>query len=320
MKMNNVLGNRRVRLVLLCLGVLAGMIAWTVWSVASRSRVRPPDPARVRAWEKIAPRLQQAQTRDGEISAKYAQRISDFFAEKRLHCVAFAEDLTGWGGKWEFVKAKMASDNGKAYQAFLRQASQRHFFTDKDLKELMEGTITSYLSELEGEENALLVEIRTDLSEQDLPELRALAALQTEEAFRSEYRKMIDQAVPTVSRDLKITLGREAAVWVGSDVAAAVTVRIGSAVATRLGISGGILGTGAASGVATLGVGLVVGFIVDAAVDWLMRRAGYDPTGTIARQVEDSLIRIENLLLGGDPETHQVYQRLRLMQKNDRVG
>src|SRR6266852_9766722 len=81
MKMNTVLGNRRMRLVLLGVGVLAGMIAWMVWSVGNRSRVRPPDPARVRAWEKIAPRLQVAQTRDAEISAKYAQRISDFFAE-----------------------------------------------------------------------------------------------------------------------------------------------------------------------------------------------------------------------------------------------
>ncbi len=136
----------------------------------------------------------------------------------------------------------------------------------------MQSVVAGYLTELEGEENAMLVAIRADLSDQDLPALRALTALRSDDAFKSEYRKMVQQVVPAVSRDLKITVGREAVVWVGSEVAAAVTVRIASAVAIRLDVSGSILGSGAAAGAATLGIGLVVGFIVDGAVDWIMRK------------------------------------------------
>ena len=178
----------------------------------------------------------------------HLQRVKEFFAEKRGRARDFAEDVLGWSGKWAFVKGKMLRDDGKGHQVFLRQAFERHFFTARDLQELMQSVITSHVSDLEGRENALLVAIRADLSEQDLPALRALSALKSDESFQKEYRKMLDQVVPVVSRDLKITIGREAVVWVGSDIAAAVTVRVASAVAVRLGVSSGILGTGAASG------------------------------------------------------------------------
>ena len=128
---------------------------------------------------------------------------------------------------------------------------------------------------------------------------------------------MMDQVIPVVGRDLKITVGREAVVWVGSDIAAMVTVRIGSAVAVRLGISDGILGTGAASGVAMLGVGVVVGFLVDGAVDWTMKKAGYDPAGDIAREVSDTLTRMESLIIDGDPKAQGNVQKLRHLQEHD---
>src|SRR5262249_54300099 len=92
------------------------------------------------------------------------------------------------------------------------------------------------------------------------------------------------------------------------------------AVAVRLGVSGGILGTGAASGVATLGVGLVVGFLVDGAVDWTMRQAGYDPAGDIAHEVANTLGRMETLLVEGEPDAHRAFKKLRHLQDHDRFS
>jgi len=315
--MKRLVSLRRTQVALLTLGTLAGMVAWAVFS--HRSQPKAPDPARVQLWQKITPRLQQADQDGAQTGQRHLERLSDFFIEKRWYARDFAEDALGWGGKWAFVKGKVAGDDGKAHQEYLRAAFERHFFTGRDLQELLQSVITGYLTEVEGQENALLVAIRADLSEQDLPALQQLAALRSDEAFRNEYRKMLEQVIPTISRDMKITLGREAVVWVGSDIAAAVTVRIASAVAVRLGISGGILGTGAASGVATLGIGVVVGFLVDGAVDWIMQRIGYDPVGKIAGEVSATLSRIEQLLLDGDPEAHTVYRHMRRLQDQDPI-
>ena len=317
--MSKVFSSRRIRVGLLTLGVLAGMIAWTVFSSSSRPKAPPADPTRVQAWNKIASRLRQAERNDSDPGAQHLQYVKDFFADKRERSRAFAEDVLGWAGKWQFVKGKLWRDDGKGHQVFMRQAFERHFFTARDLQELMQSVITAHLSELEGEESALLVAIRADLSDQDLPALRALSALKSDEAFRDEYRKMLDRVVPIVSRDMKVTIGREAVVWIGSDIAAAVTVRIASAVAVRLGVSGGILGTGAASGAATLGVGIAVGFVVDGAADWIMRQAGYDPAGEIAGKVSGTLMGIENMLLDGDPDAHRTYQKLLRLQDSDSV-
>ncbi len=309
--------SRGTQAAVLAIGVLTGMILWHVLPLPNPHKTIAVDPARVKAWEKVVPRLRQADESGAKASDQYLQRIHEFFAEKKRCDRAFAEDLLGWGGKWAFVKGKLTGDDGKNHQAFIQQAFRQHFFTDNDVKNLLQSVITGYLSELEGQENALLVTIRADLKEEDLPALQQQSILNSDKAFLGEYRKKLVQVSPLVGRDLKITIGREAVVWVGSDVAAIVTVRIASAVAVRLGVSGGILGTGAASGVATLGVGLLAGFVVDGVVDVVMRKAGYDPAGEIARQVSGMLGRIENLVLDGDPEAHGIYKQLRRMQDAD---
>jgi hypothetical protein len=305
--------------ILLLVGTLGGMLAWKLYSSHQPKRVAL-DPARVQVWEKIAPRLRQAEQRGDEFGERHLQSVKDFFADKRGHANDFADDVLGWGGKWAFLKGKFTADDGKAHQAHLKAAFARHIFTDRDIQERLQEVIASYLGELEGQENALLVEIQADLSEQDLPALRVLAMQEAGESFRGEYQKMVQQIAPVVGRDLKIAVGREAVVWVGSDIAAAVTIRVASAVALRLGVSGGILGTGAASGMATLGVGLVVGFVVDGAVDWIMRRSGYDPSGQIAGELCGTLSRIEGLMIEGDPEAKGIYDKLRRLQEHDRFS
>ena len=308
---------RGTKAILLTLGVLGGMVAVAFYRSSGPPNAASLDPAQAQVWEKIAPRLRQADSDSAQAGEQNLQRIKDFFAENQQRTGAFADAVLGWGGKWTFVKGKFFGDDGKGHQEFLRKTFEQHLFTNRDLQKLLQVTVAGYLSELEGQENALLVAIRADMSEQEIPAVRSLAALHSDEAFQDAYRKTLAEVVPVVSRDLKITVGREAAVWVGSEIAAAVTVRIGSAVAVRLGVSGGILGTGAASGVATLGVGLVVGFVVDGAVDWIMRRAGYDPAGQIANQTWATLVRIQDLLIEGDPEAKRMYEKLRRQQNED---
>jgi hypothetical protein len=245
---------------LLTLGVVAGMIFWKIVDLITEPSF-VPDPARVRAWDKVAGHLRQAEDQDAQAAEQHLRRIDEFFAEKQTHARDFADDVLSLSGKWAFLRGKLPwiGDGGETHQAYLRAAFERHLFSGTDLQNAVQAAISAYLSALEGQENALLVTIRADLSAEELPGLSELAALRSDEAFHAEYRQLLTEIIPIVSRDLKIAIGREVVVWVGSDIAAAITMRIGSAVAVRLGLSGGILSTGAASGTVTLGVGLAAG-------------------------------------------------------------
>jgi hypothetical protein len=288
----------RVQIVLGTVGIIGAMVLLILLRSAKSTAARPLDPVAQRAWDKIAPRLRDADQNSIQSVEQQLLRINDFFDQKLLRTSAFAEDALSWSGKWAFIKGKFTGDDGKGHQDFLRQAFERHLFTNDELQKLLQATVAGFLSEFEGQESALLVAIRADLSEQEFPAIRSLSAFQSEEAFSRAYRSTLAEVVPIVTRDMQILVGREFGVWVASEVATAVTIRVGTAVAARLGISGGII---ASSGIATLGTGLAVGLIVDEAVGVLLRQAGYDPAAEIAFQTSGVLQQIETLLIDGDP-------------------
>ncbi len=308
-------------------GVLAGMVV-----IANlRMMMNPTPPARrvgpsenkastplpkVNVWaEKIAPRLKDVEKQGVQSVDRYLERIRGFFEDRKQGTKEFSENVLGWSGKWAFVQEKLFGESNRSHRDFLRQEFDRTIFTERELKEWIENTVSGFISHLEGQENDLLVKIRMDISENDLPTLQALSSLRSDEVFRGEFRKVLKEVIPIVARDLNVTIGREAAVFVGSEIATIVTMKIAQAVAIRLGVSSGILGTGAASGVATFGVGLALGFVVDGVADWAMKQAGYNPTEEISRQTRATLDRIESLLIAGDVNAHQEHARLRNLEK-----
>ena len=122
---------------------------------------------------------------------------------------------------------------------------------------------------------------------------------------------MLQKVMPILTRDLGISVTREVVSFVGSEIAATLVMEIGASLATELGISGGILGAGATSGAVTFGVGLVAGILVDMALDWVIRQAGYDPEGEVAAKVTESLDHLERLILEGDKKSRERYDSAR---------
>ncbi len=177
--------------------------------------------------------------------------------------------------------------------------------------------MTGYLSELQGIENDLLVQIRADLKDSELAHVESAAMLRTDDAFRKEYAHSLELVAAAVSRDMVVQVGREAVTWVAADITANITISLAAGFAERLGISAGILGTGAASGAATLGVGIAAGFVLDALLDSVMHAWGYDPAGDIARKIDGTLDLFQAMLLHGDPRTVQTFQKLRRLQSGD---
>lgn len=304
---------------LVALGVVVGIAA----AVAVRHYQQAPryDPARVRQWERVTPRLAETDRACTEQVDRHLEPVRAFFAERRRNTRAFAAEVLSLGGKWAFVRSKLPLIGGEEHhRQFLRQEFDRLIFSPRDVALVLEAAVAGYLSDLGGQENQLLVRLYADLSDGDLAAAKALPALQTPEAFRREYERLVAAVLPVIARDLQVGLGQEIVSFVAGNIAADVAARIAAGVAARLGVSGGVLGAGAASGAATLGIGLVVGYLVDQALDWLLRQSGYDPEGKIAAQVDQTLETVCKELVEGVPGALERYRELRRQEQEAWFG
>jgi hypothetical protein len=298
----NVGPKRRGRFQSLCLtlGVISGLAAATV----AYQFLPHYDPVRLEAWNKVQPRLQSTdEATKNEVDTSTGQ-IKKFFAERKQNARAFAADVLGLSGKWAYLKGYFYEGN---HERYLEECFERNLFSSSELKSLIESAVSRYVSEVEGRENQLLVAIRADLEGTELASPKYLPALSSEAEFRREYAAMMQRVLPILTKDLGVSVTREIVSFVGSEIAATLVMEIGVSLATELGVSGGILGAGASSGAVTFGVGLVAGILVDMALDWIIRQAGYDPEGEIAAKVTKSLDDLERVILEGDKKTNERY-------------
>ncbi len=274
-------------------------------------------PERLAAWDKITPRFVDADNTGRQAAERVSTRVESFFDERKQRARAFADEVLGLEGKWEFLKSKLPWGDEDGHRKYLRDRFSEKVISSQELQELIQSVVAEYVTELQGIENDLLVKVRADLSDSALGGLEANTALRTEEAFRQEYAKALEQVASIVTRDLGVQVSREVVSWIASDIATNITISLASGLAERLGITGGILSTGAASGVMSLGIGIAAGFLIDALLDQFLSAMGHDPAGEIAANVATALDRFRALLLDGEAEASQVYQRIRQMQQAD---
>jgi hypothetical protein len=303
--------------VLIALGTLAGIAAYNAIKSLPASSPRHYAPARLEAWEKIAPRLHAADLAGQEAANRHRERVLAFFAERKQNSRDFGEAVLSLGGKWAFVKSKLPFTDSDGHREFLRQRFGQIVLSGPELQELIQTVVAGYISELTGIENDLLVQIRADLSDSELARVETGAIMRTDEAFKREFAKSLDQVAAVVGHDVVVQVGRDTVNWVGADIATNITISLGTALAERLGISGGILGSGAASGVATLGIGLAASVVIDAVLDQVLKACGHDPAGDIAAKVDEALDLLQAMLLDGDPQALKTYETLRRLQEHD---
>ncbi len=306
----NLTHTRWLRQLLVATGVIAGLLV----VVIIRMSWGYVDPVRQAAWDKIAPRLSSAEQTSLNAREKYAERVKAFFADRKKAARRFAEEALSLSGKWAFVRANLPWADRDGHNRFLRESFERMVFSGQEIKELIESCVRGYLSELEGIESTLLVEIRADLSDNELAQSDLLPALGSDETFHRAYAQMVDRVLPVVQLDMGVTVTREVSTFIAADIAANISLRILTVVSERLGLSAGILGGGAALSVETLGVGLVAAVIVDRVVDFVLHRAGYDPEGDVANKVCEALNKVEAALLDGEPNRRALGLRAELLK------
>ncbi len=303
--------------------VIAGLVALAFQVrdlVGTRSAVdpapNPPDPAAVRGrvWNKAQPLLDAADRHAALALDKHLGSIRAFLDDRKAGSRAFAERLLSLRGKWELVKAEVGDKS--SYTEFLQEAFNEHVFPMEDLEKAVAAAVRSYLAELESIDDDLLVRLRADLADDELPRF-AIPTLHSDQAFRSHYRELSQRVAKDLRTDLVVVAGRELFLWEATNVATDLTVNVGTAVAARLGVSTAILGTGAASTWRTLGVGLVVAIVLDAVVNRIIKTAGYDAEEKVAERIAQTLSDLGSTITDGDSEARFTLEKLKAMQRDD---
>lgn len=297
-----------------CLIALAYLIGDLVADIPKA--VRTPDPAAVRSrvWSKTEPLLAQADRQAVLALDKHLASIHTFLQEHKAGSKAFAEQLLSLQGKWELVRAGIGNESD--YADFLQKAFAEHLFPMEELEKVVDAAIRGYLAELESIDEDLLVRLRADLADDELPRL-VIPVLRSDRALRNHYRELSQRVAQDLRTDLAFVAVRELFLWQASNVATDLTMQAGAAIAARMGISSTLLAGGAASTWQTLGVGLIVGFVLDAVVNQIVKAAGYDAEEKIAGRVEETLNVLGRTITDGDPQARATLEKLKTMQQND---
>lgn len=222
--------------------------------------------------------------------------IRDFFRLARGRTRSYAEEVLGWTSKWKLVKDYVSS--GEDHPRFLKERFDAMVFSESQLDTLVEQVVADRLRHIDDVESQMLVRLEADLSQ--MPSGSFGASIDRSAIARTLADAMQD-AVTSAQGDLKAAVGRELASWIAGEIVAHA--------ALQLATSSGILGTGAASGTVTFGVGVVVGLIVDAIVTQIYN-AVYDPAGQLSEQLNSHLTQLEGLILRGSPESPGLIPRL----------
>lgn len=290
-----------------------GVVASTEPKVAPIDR----EALRRRAWNVIQPRLDAADRAAQAALEEQLRGVDEFFQHREAGVTPFAEAVLSLRGKWEFAKSKLPTADDDAHLRYLNAKFEEHLFKIDDLKQTVEHAISGFVSRVQGIEGKLLVDVRADLSDGELAAAGLPKFLLNDAAFRAEFDRAVTGAAAEAAGDFQVAVSREVVSFVAGEVAAQVAVRVATAVASRLGVSAGVLGTGAAAGWATFGVGLVAAVVVDAAISQAAKMAGYDPTARVSEKVQAVLGQVRSLLVDGNPEARQALEQLRNMQAND---
>ncbi|HMP58409.1 MAG TPA: hypothetical protein PKD86_03555 [Gemmatales bacterium] len=322
---------------LIFLGVVLGLVGlfvvqnlwWTPVAPAGQAVAlavlpeRPPVSAieladwRRRAWDRIQVRLDAADAASQQAMADSQVGLHQFFASRHGSARKYAGVVLSFKGKWIYVKSCFPWAEGNEHAQFLMEEFRAQVFRPEELQACMADCIQGYLSRLRGIENQLLVEIRQDLSEGEWAFPSGLQPLMDQRHLQHAFDRRLGDVQGLVGQDVSLRLGKEFLSLAAGDLAGHLLVKVGLALAGRTATSASLLGAGAATGWATLGVGLAAAVVIDLALDAALSAAGYDPEAVVAEKIGAELANMERMLLDGVPEAVSAFAKMVHLAQHD---
>jgi hypothetical protein len=282
----------------------------------------PPEPPidraaiRRKAWALAGPLLNEADLQAQKEIDRATSRISKFFIDRKAGSRPFAEDILSLGGKWKFIRSKLPNAAADEHFRYLTDRFAEHLFSADDLRQEVDATLAAYAANVQAIENRLLVRLRADVAASDPASGRVFPELASDNEFRLSYEALVSKVARDATKTAAVDLG-VFITWqlIGQGVMQEVATKVLSAVAARMAASAGITTTGAASGVATFGLGVVAGIVLDIAFDWIMRQTGHDGVTRVAAIVSTAVQESGDAVVNGFPEAVREYDTLRRLER-----
>jgi hypothetical protein len=217
--------------------------------------------------------------------------IEIIFSKAYDNVPTFADAILGFKSKWNLVLDKLPWNDKDRHNRFLKDQFQEHIFSPEELESAVRQAVGERLNEVRDIESQMLIAIRADI--EGLPELDRIESHDASD-LELRFQQAIAHASDVVSQDLSSNIESQLVSLVAGEVMAQVAI--------RMGVSAGILSTGAASGWATLGIGLVAGILVDQLVT---RIWGWwsEPEAELQYQVSKQLSLVHDLICKGDTDS-----------------
>src|SRR6185312_14375330 len=199
------------------------------------------------------------------------------------------------------IESMIADDKGDQHAKFGRESFENNVFKSKDLKDIVDKAVEAYLADLTGLEGELLIKIQADISDAD-PDMPLFFPNYSERAFKAKFATQAAKIKRVVSRDLQEDIGREIATWVVGDLAGQVGIQVFRCIAVKMGADAGFLSGGLATGVATVGIGLIAAILLDLAIDEVLEATGRDAVTVTSKRITQTLVEVADLVRAGVPE------------------
>lgn len=254
----------------------------------------PPPPEEV-----AKPHLGKAEQAAERAIEEHVKSLDTFFADSKKRTHTFAGEALSWSSKWRLVADYVPFTDGDRHQKYIRSKFEEHIFKADQLEEAVKQVVRSYLAHIRSIESKMLVDLRADVS--DFPSAYPLAQLD-DKRIQESYDQALSRAIAATGGDLRADIAMQLVSTIAGEVL--------TQVAVRLGVSAGILGTGAASGWATFGIGVVVGLIVDQFVSWIWDWWA-DPKGNLAAELDKKLDEMNRLIVDGSTDVQGLRDRLK---------
>lgn len=283
---------------------LAALIAFSIWSTLSTdsSSILPApktsdSSSRSIDWEEIAsPHLLRCQQRVSLASQSHTEPIVDLLNRAQIKVPKFSKTALSFASKWRLIADSVPYTKGDRNEIYLREEFESIVLRSSDLEEAIQESIASFLQEIRSIENQMLVELRADLD--DFPQVD-WSKWKDDATLREQFDIAIATAMESSNTDFKNAVGSQLISLIAGEVLTQVAVRVG--------VSAGILGTGAASGWATLGIGVVAGIVIDQVVSTVWKYWD-NPETELTEQIQSQLSNLQRLICEGDETTRGLRQ------------
>lgn len=287
--------------------LLVGTALAAIWIVSQAS---PPQKTRTSDEQTIVvaaptvsprdiakPHLALADRRIQDATKSHFGGISSLFAQARTHTDEFAKSALGWGSKWRIATDAMPFTKGNRNEEYLKEQFEKQVLSGAKLEKAIEQCVIEFLDDIHSIESKMLVDLKADLA--GLPGNYNISQM-SEEELQSHFDAAIQNAMQVAGVDLQSNIS--------SQLVSIVVGEVLTQLAVRMGVSAGILGTGAASGWATLGIGVVVGIVIDQIVMSIWNQWS-NPKGNLVDTLNHQLDVMQAVICLGDDETQGLKQR-----------